>query len=169
MPPLKQLKTTTRSAATNRTLVIVSCGAQKIWDRNPVTGKTPAKDAYTSQLFKAQREYAEVYGTEWRILSARYGLTHPDQLIENYNSKFELADLEAKNWSRLEAIARQARSLPPFEQVILLGSKLYRAILRKAFLNVFLRSQIVEPFANCDLPRTIASLRRAIAAKNGLE
>lgn len=148
-----------------RTLVVIPCGARKIWDRNPAAGKVPAKDAYISQLFRVQRAYAEAFGTDWVILSARYGLTHPDQLIENYDCKFAPADLEPENWWRLEGLARQARSLPPYDLVVLLGSKLYRTILRRVFVNIFLSRQIVEPFANHDLPRTIAALHSAIAAE----
>lgn len=152
----------------DRTLVVIPCGVRKIWDRNPAAGKIPAKDAYTSQLFRAQRTYAEAFGTDWVILSARYGLTHPDQLIENYDCKFAPADLEPKNWWRLEGLARQARSLPPYDLVILLGSKLYRSILRRVFVGIVPNRQIVEPFANHDLPRTIAALHSAIAVRNGL-
>jgi len=150
------------------TLIIVPCGAQKIWNRNPQAGKIPAKEAYTSQLFKVHREYAETFGTKWLILSARYGFTHPDQLIENYDFKFDRSDLDPKNWWRLGRMVEQAHSFSPCNRVVLLGGSLYREIMRRVFLGIFLPHQIIEPFANCDLPATIRSVQRAILVEKGL-
>jgi hypothetical protein len=150
------------------TLIIVPCGSQKIWDRNPRFGMIPAKDAYTSVLFKVHREYAETFGTAWLILSARYGFTHPDQLIENYDFKFDHSDLEPKNWWRLRAMIRQAHTFAPYQKVVLLGGKLYREITRRVLLGIVLPHRIAEPFANCDLPATIRSVQKAIAKKMGL-
>src|SRR5262245_48916761 len=116
------------------TLVIVPCGAQKIWNTNPHLGAFIAKDAYTSQLFRSYRGYAQVFGTEWRILSAKYGIIHPDQLIENYDCKFDASYLNPQNWWRLEGMALQARALPSCDRLILLGGSLYRDIMRKVFL-----------------------------------
>ena len=53
----------------SRTLVIVACGARKIWDDNPNAGPTPAKDAYTGAPFKVNRRYAETFSDRWVILS----------------------------------------------------------------------------------------------------
>jgi hypothetical protein len=152
----------------NGTLIIVPCGAQKIWNSNPRAGRIPAKEAYTSQLFKVHREYAETFGTEWLILSARYGFTHPDQLIEDYDFKFDRSDLESKNWWRLRGMIQQAHSLSRYQKVVLLGGRLYREIARRVLLGIFLPRQIVEPFANCDLLATIRSVKCAIAKKRGL-
>jgi hypothetical protein len=63
------------------TLVIAPCGRQKIWDLNPSHGPTEARDAYTSQLFRRFRAYAERRGDKWVILSAKYGFMEPDFLI----------------------------------------------------------------------------------------
>ena len=144
-------------------LVIVPCGAQKLWCRNPGAGKVAAREAYVSSLFNVYREYAQTFGTEWRILSARYGITHPEQLVENYDCKFDLSYLDPKNWWKLEGMVQQARALPRYEKLILLGGKLYREIVRKVFLGIYLPSEIVEPFAGCDLPRTMSKVRAAIA------
>ncbi len=39
-------------------LVIIPCGAGKIWGRTPGYGPCKAKEAYTGALFKISREYA---------------------------------------------------------------------------------------------------------------
>ena len=56
---------------------LVACSRTKA-DR-PV----PARELYVSPLFRAAREYAENrYGPgQWLILSARYGLVDPDQVL----------------------------------------------------------------------------------------
>jgi hypothetical protein len=43
---------------------------------------TPAKDLYTSALFKKEREYAERSGKRWFILSAQRGLVGPEEMSE---------------------------------------------------------------------------------------
>src|SRR5947209_8592142 len=102
-------------------LVIVPCSKIKIWSKNWLAGETPAKDAYISPVFKLHRRYAESLGAEWRILSAWYGFLHPDQPIEDYGAQFCNSDLRSENWWRLEGLFQQARRLPRYEQVILLG------------------------------------------------
>jgi len=144
-------------------MVIVPCGARKIWHQNPHAGRTPANEAYTSQLFKAYCLYAQTFGTEWRIVSAKYGIVHPEQLIENYDCKFDASYLDPQNWWRLQGMVLQARALPNCERLILLGGYLYRSIMRKVFAGIYLPSEIVEPFAKCDLPATIRRLHTDIA------
>ncbi|QZT65611.1 hypothetical protein JN085_14505 [Mycolicibacterium austroafricanum] len=45
---------------------------------------SPAKDLYTSQLFRKQRAYAEHSGVPWFILSAEHGLVAPDEWLAPY-------------------------------------------------------------------------------------
>ena len=74
----------------NHTLVIIACGAKKIWDNNPDAGSTSAKDACTGAPFRVNRRYAETFGDRWVILSAKYGFIDPDFIIpENYNVTFK--------------------------------------------------------------------------------
>ena len=148
-----------------RILVIVPCGARKIWNGNFLAGPTPAKDAYVSTLFRLHRRYAEAFGAEWRILSAWYGIMHPDQLIEAYDARFRASDLHPHNWWRITEMFRQARALGGFDQLVLLGGSLYREIARRAFEGVFLPEQVSEPFAGMDLLRTLRALKLAVAGK----
>ena len=102
-------------SATSRGLVIIACGVLKTWDRNFFVGPTAAKDAYISSSFRLHRKYAETFGTDWRILSAWYGITHPDQLICDYDAKFRLGDLGPSRWWWLQGMFQQARAVPRFE------------------------------------------------------
>lgn len=45
----------------------------------------PARDLYTSDLFRKRRTYAETSGHPWFILSALHGLVHPDDVLEPYD------------------------------------------------------------------------------------
>jgi len=60
-------------------LILVGCGARKL------AHAAPAKDLYTGPLFRAARAYAEAHADAWYVLSAKYGLVHPDRVIEPYN------------------------------------------------------------------------------------
>lgn len=62
-----------------KTIVLVGCGKEKL------SRSAPAKDMYTGPLFKKARAYAERVGDDWRIISAKYGLLHPDEVIEPYD------------------------------------------------------------------------------------
>ena len=70
--------------------IIISCAKQKIWDKAPSAGPTPAKDAYVSTYFRKCRALAEKYGAGWAIFSAKYGIISPDFTIhENYDVSFK--------------------------------------------------------------------------------
>jgi hypothetical protein len=59
-------------------VVLVGCVKSKL-DR-----PAPARDLYTSALFRKERAYAEGIGVPWFILSAEYGLVEPSRVIEPY-------------------------------------------------------------------------------------
>jgi hypothetical protein len=69
-------------------LIVVPCGRTKVWAKFPSAGPTIASDAYTGTQFRAARRYAEVHGSDWVILSAKYGFISPDARIENYDVAF---------------------------------------------------------------------------------
>ncbi len=62
----------------NADIVLVSCVKTKR------DAPSRAKDLYTSPLFRKERDYAEHTGLPWFILSAEYGLVHPDAEIAPY-------------------------------------------------------------------------------------
>lgn len=63
------------------TLVIMPCGASKISAEQPDVGAVRARDAYTGPPFVLQRQYAERFGDQWAILSAKYGFLPPRHLL----------------------------------------------------------------------------------------
>ena len=57
-------------------LCLVSCVKSKL------PRPAPAKELYTSDLFRKERAVVEAEGWPWFILSAQYGLVHPGTEIE---------------------------------------------------------------------------------------
>lgn len=59
-------------------LCLVSCVSKK--QSHPA----PAKELYTSDWFTKVRALVEAQGWPWAILSAHYGLVHPEEEIRPY-------------------------------------------------------------------------------------
>lgn len=87
----------------------------------------PARELYTSPLFQGRRAFAETFrhrtrfggrgedtirAAPWFILSAYWGIVHPDRTIMPY--KRSVRDLSEHDLSRMQhIIVQQALTLPP--------------------------------------------------------
>jgi hypothetical protein len=60
------------------TIVLITCVKTKL------VRPAPAKDLYTSTLFRRAKGYAESSGLPWYILSAEHGLLQPDEWLAPY-------------------------------------------------------------------------------------
>lgn len=60
---------------------LVGCASAKL-DR-----PAPARELYTSSLFRKAAAYAEATCDRWFILSALHGLVHPDAVLDPYDVK----------------------------------------------------------------------------------
>lgn len=61
---------------------------------------SPAKDLYLSDWFKKASRYASQNADEWFILSAKYFLVLPDQVIEPYDLTLKSMDTKEKiDWA----------------------------------------------------------------------
>jgi len=141
-------------------LVVVSCSAKKIWDKEPWRGPTAAKEAYIGPLFKLARKYAERKGYDWIILSAKYGFIEPDYTISgNYNVTFN--NPKTKPIS-LEILRKQVKEkkLYRYSRVIVLASKRYVEIVRKAFQGYNIR--IEAPLEGLPIGKMLAKLKSMI-------
>lgn len=72
-------------------IVLVQCVSKK--QRAPA----PARELYTSQLFQAQRRYAEAIGDNWFILSAEHGLVSPYTKVAPYDT--HISDVDVEMWA----------------------------------------------------------------------
>lgn len=146
-------------------LCIVPCGRQKIWDRYPYRGPTPAREAYIGPFSKKCIEYAErFYPHSYRILSARYGFLRPEQEIENYNITFR--DPEAiPNGDLINQVIEQG--LVNYDQIIILGGLLYREKVRDVFSQAAIilglqEPQIIAPLEGLRIGQQIQRINLAI-------
>ncbi|HVT78344.1 MAG TPA: hypothetical protein VHD87_15010 [Acidimicrobiales bacterium] len=67
---------------------------------------SPARDLYVSPLFAGRRRWVEQTCDEWWILSARFGLVHPDTVLFPYETSLTTARAEQRRlWGRATAAA----------------------------------------------------------------
>lgn len=116
-----------------KTLVIVTCGKQKIWEKHPEMGAVKAADAYSSPYFRAKKKLALATRCDWMILSAKYGFLSPDTKIENYDVTFD-----SKQHISDAALSQQVKEkhLDIYSRVIVIGAKIYYEYVKKAFKEV---------------------------------
>ena len=108
-----------------KTLVIASASMKKINKR------CKAKEMYTGPLFRNVRELCEKKGYDYVIISLKYGLLFPDQVISPYKS-FETKETTIKDLSS-KVIPRLEKILPKYQKVIVLAGKRYRDLLTPAW------------------------------------
>jgi len=133
----------------NGLLVIIPCGAGKIWDNYPTHKSCPAKDAYTGSPFKVNRQYAEKFAEKWVILSAKYGYIEPTFVIpEDYNVTFKDIRTDPVVVDTLKQQIHE-KSLDRYSSIIGLGGIEYRNLIQESFASH--NKQIQFPFAGLGL------------------
>jgi cytoplasmic iron level regulating protein YaaA (DUF328/UPF0246 family) len=91
-----------------------------------------AWDLYCSDLFEKARNFVERQGGRWFILSAKYGLVAPEEVIEPYNEtlKDKTAD-ERHRWAS-EVVEELKVHCPRGTTVVFLAGERYREFLVSA-------------------------------------
>lgn len=105
-------------------IALVACCGPKL-DR-----AAPAAELYTSSLFRKAAAYARTFDG-WYILSAKYGLVHPDTVIERYDCtllNMRAADRLAWGCKVVEQMAREGIAGSKF--VALAGAKYTEPLIR---------------------------------------
>ena len=88
-----------------------------------------AKDLYQSDWFLKARTYVESVGSCWFILSAEYGLVHPDEMIEPCEMTLDMMGVaERRNWSRRVQQQMDER-MPDASRIVVLAGQRYREFL----------------------------------------
>ena len=106
-----------------RRLVLVSCVKTK------GAMATEAKSLYTSNWFRKARAYAENTGCPWLILSAEYGLVHPNARIRPYEKTLKTMRVrERRAWSD-GVLASLGTYLDGVDTVVFLAGQRYREFL----------------------------------------
>jgi hypothetical protein len=86
----------------------------------------PARELYCSDWFVTPRDYVEAQAEDWYILSAKYGLVEPDEVIEPYNETLsDISSAERRAWA--ERVAGQVRPKCREEpEIVILAGQAYR-------------------------------------------
>lgn len=100
---------------------LVACCGRKL------EGQHPAQDIYVSALFRKSRAWVLQHCDQWFILSAKYGLVVPSQVIETYDVTLNaMPAAERRAWA-----ARVRKELEPFAgaTIVALAGERYCAAL----------------------------------------
>ena len=107
----------------SRTIALVSCVKSKH------SGPLPAEELYCSDWFKKASTYAKKSANEWYILSAKYYLLPPHEIIETYDLTLKgMKVAEKRIWANT-VFQQLAPKINPEDQVIVLAGKDYRKYL----------------------------------------
>ncbi len=109
-----------------RRLFLVSCVKTK--------GKIPAsaKDLYTSNWFRKARACVEKTGCPWRILSAQYGLVHPEEKIRPYQKTLNTMRVDERRVWAKRVLAGLGPYLDSVDTVVFFAGQRYREFLEPA-------------------------------------
>lgn len=110
-------------------LCLVSCVAKKLF-RSAL-----AKELYTSPWFQKARSLVEARDWPWFILSAKYGLVHPEQVIEPYNKTWRGVPVaERRDWAGA-CLGALGPHLAGVKSVVFLAGTKYREFLMPALVD----------------------------------
>jgi len=116
----------------------------------------PAKDLYTSPLFRKGRAYIEAVGSPWFILSAHHGLVHPDEIIEPYDLALSALPRSARvRWG--EQVMQQLRTAYPDLRALRIevhASEVYLAPIRRPLESA--GATVVAPLAGLTMGERLA-------------
>jgi hypothetical protein len=130
---------------------LVSCVSKK----SPTAA--PAKEFYASPWFLAVRRYIEAAGDPWFVLSAKYGLVSPDQVLTPYDETLNSMKIaERRAWSSRVIAQMDGTNLAPRSIVLFAGLR-YREFLME-YLNR--RSTVEVPMEGLRIGKQLQWLKR---------
>jgi hypothetical protein len=121
-------------------LVLVSCVKSKL------PRSVPAQDLYTSTLFTGCRTFARASGAPWFILSAKYGLVDPNEVIAPYEFTLNRLGVAARRVWAENVLAELLPKTKSRKTIVFLAGVRYREYLTTPLENMGL--EVVVPMAN---------------------
>jgi len=110
----------------HKVLVITGCTKEKLGCDASV--KAPADKMYQGRLFKTVRKYCESLGFDYVIVSAKYGLIHPDDVIEGYEkvlrTKEDVKNIQPGVEMKLRPLLKN------YDRIVVIAGKRYREVLK---------------------------------------
>ena len=134
-------------------LCLVSCVAKKL------PRPAPARELYTSPLFRKMRGLVEAQRWPWFILSAKYGVVAPERVIEPYEKTLnDMRSAERRHWAEgcLRALGPH---LAHVRSVVFFAGENYREFLKPALANRGIEVHV--PMQGLQIGKQLAWLDRA--------
>ena len=134
-------------------LCLVSCVAKKL------PRPAPARELYTSTWFGKARGLVEAQGWPWFILSAKYGVVAPEQVIAPYEKTLnKRGTAERRHWAEgcLRALGPHVADV---KSVVFLAGEKYREFLKPALANRGIEVHV--PMQGLQIGKQLAWLDRA--------
>jgi cytoplasmic iron level regulating protein YaaA (DUF328/UPF0246 family) len=109
-----------------KVLIIIECSKEKLGYTGSI--KAPAKMMYQGRLFKTVKEYAETMGFDYVIISAKYGLVFPNEIIEGYEKVLKTAE----DVERIRPMVEEKLKpiLTNYKKILVIAGEKYRDVLR---------------------------------------
>ena len=128
-------------------ICLVSCASKKL------SHPAEARDLYVSSLFAKSRGFSERYCDLWFILSAKYGLVEPTQIIQPYEETLNTKSRRARNeWAELVWASLRPKLKPGDRVTVLAGAKYREALVPR----------IQEYGSHVDVPMTGLGIGRQL-------
>lgn len=87
--------------------------------------KSPASELYVSSNFKKLKALAAKRADRWYILSAKYGLLKPDQVVEPYELTLNtMSKAERRSWAS-KVFQQLTKEISPGDSITILAGKKY--------------------------------------------
>lgn len=125
----------------SRTICLVACSKVK------GEVESSAKDLYKGRTFRLARQWAEQNADAWYILSALYGVLHPDAWIAPYNLALSSKTvIEKQKWARdaAQSLMRREKSEGMIRVVLLAGDD-YAGIGDELYCNEHTQYSVERP------------------------
>ena len=136
------------------TVALVSCVKGK------TSGPCPAKNLYTSALFRYMRAYAERHADRWFILSAKYGLLNPETVVVSYEQTLNRATMgQRREWAeRVFAQMGKAGLLRVGVVFLWLAGAAYKRHLSQRLVDF----EQTDPLAGMGIGKRLGWLKKAV-------
>jgi len=85
-----------------------------------------AKNLYTSDLFRKSKAYVESECDRWFILSAKYGLVEPEQIIHPYNETLNSKSSKEKLSWALSVFDKLKNNVNANDEIVFIAGENYR-------------------------------------------
>ena len=129
--PETELSSLSRS---EKVLVITGCTKEKLAYNDSL--QAPARKMYQGRLFKNVRNYCENMGFDYVIISAKYGLLFPEDVISGYEKVLKTEEDIGKIQSLVENQLRPV--LENYDKIVVIAGEKYREVLRNLWDERFI-------------------------------